>query len=343
MTPFTFAPATREQARLRLALLGPGGSGKTYTGLLLATALGDRVAVIDTEHGKSRLYADEFRFDVLELETFSPETYIQAIEAADDAGYDCLLIDSLSHAWSGKGGALEMVDAAAKRNSGNSFAGWRDVTPLHNRLIDTMLGTRLHLIATLRSKVEYVLEEDSRGKKVPKRVGLAPVQRDGLEYEFDLMGELDLDNRLTITKSRSKALRGAVIERPGLDLAATIRQWLEAGEPDALTAATRDGLKVDDLRRLRSTDQARTFVTGLDDAARERVKALTPREFRAFWNDATLDDWIEVLVVLRREQIRQDDGRPAAASSSQAPEDGEGTSSSSSGSNGQPEQARLSA
>src|SRR6266542_6290831 len=201
----TFKPATRQQAKLRMALLGPGGSGKTYTALLLATALGERVAVIDTEHGKAGLYADEFRFDAFEPETFSPETYIEAIQAADAAGYDCLVIDSLSHAWAGRGGALEMVDQAAKRNSGNSFAGWRDVTPLHNRLVDTMLGARLHVIATLRSKVEYVLEEDAHGKKVPKRVGLAPVQRDGLEYEFDLMGELDSDNRLTVTKSRCKA------------------------------------------------------------------------------------------------------------------------------------------
>jgi DNA polymerase III delta prime subunit len=238
MTDFT--PATRRAARLRLGLIGPAGSGKTYTALCLAHALGGRVALIDTEHGSASKYAlppggtpgqDGFPFDVLELASFNPQTYIDALQAAQQAGYDTVIIDSLSHAWVGRDGALEMVDRAAARERGNSFAAWRTVTPLHNQLVDAMLACRCHLIATLRAKMEYVQERDERtGKTAVRKVGLQPVQRDGLEYEFDVIGDLDHQNVLTITKTRCPALNGAVIARPGASLAATLQTWLQ-GEP----------------------------------------------------------------------------------------------------------------
>ena len=166
-----------------------------------------------------------------ELRTFHPQRYIEAIHEAQAAGYDVLIIDSLSHAWMGKDGALELVDKAAKRNpSGNSFAAWRDVTPLHNQLVDAMLAARLHIIVTLRSKMEYVQEKDDKGKTVIRKVGLQPVQRDGLEYEFDVVGDLDQDNTLIVTKTRCSALHAAVINRPGRELADTLAAWLD-GEP----------------------------------------------------------------------------------------------------------------
>lgn len=137
-----FKKATKTQARLRLALIGPSGSGKTYSALAIGKHLGNRVAVIDTERGSASKYADIFDFDALELATFSPLTYVEAIHAAEQAGYDVLIIDSLSHAWMGKEGALEQVDKAARRYQNNSYAGWRDVTPMHNALIDAMLTAR---------------------------------------------------------------------------------------------------------------------------------------------------------------------------------------------------------
>lgn len=226
-----FRKATKKQARLRLALIGPSGSGKTYTALTIATHLGGRIAVIDTERGSASKYADLFSFDVQELSTFHPQRYIEAITEAQAAGYDVLVIDSLSHAWMGKDGALELVDRAAKRNpSGNSFAAWRDVTPLHNALVNAMLAARLHIIVTLRSKMEYVQERDDKGKTVIRKVGLQPVQRDGLEYEFDVVGDLDQDNTLVVTKTRCSALTGAVSPKPGRELASTLDAWLQ-GEP----------------------------------------------------------------------------------------------------------------
>jgi len=228
-----FQKATKKQAKLRLALIGPSGSGKTYTALTLATHLvpNGRVALIDTERGSASKYADLFSFDVQELDSFHPQRYIEAIGDAQAAGYDVLVIDSLSHAWMGKDGALELVDKAAKRNpGGNSFAAWRDVTPLHNQLVDAMLAARLHIIVTLRSKMEYVQEKDERGKTVIRKVGLQPVQRDGLEYEFDVVGDLDQDNTLVITKTRCSTLTGAVVPKPGKELAAALDTWLQ-GEP----------------------------------------------------------------------------------------------------------------
>lgn len=226
-----FKRASKKAAKLRLGIVGPSGSGKTYTALRVARAIGGRVAVLDSEHGSASKYADEFEFDSLEPDDFSPATYIEAIRAAERAGYDVLVIDSLSHAWMGTGGALEMVDKAAKRsNGGNSFAAWRDVTPVHNQMIEAIVGARVHVIATMRSKTEYVLETNDRGKQVPRKIGLQPVQRDGMEYEFDVVGDIDHAHNLVITKTRCRALKDAVIREPGEELGATLLEWLNAGE-----------------------------------------------------------------------------------------------------------------
>jgi hypothetical protein len=222
-----FKRATKKESKLRLGLIGPAGSGKTYTALTVAKHFGGRVAVIDSEHGSASKYANLFTFDALELENFSPTDYVNAIKAAEQAGYDILIIDSLTHAWSGKNGALELVDkVAARMKSGNSFAAWREVTPLHNQMVDAILASKLHVIATLRSKTEYVIEEDSRGKKVPRKIGMAPIQRDGLEYEFDVVADLDWENRLIVTKTRCSELAGAVINKPGKEFADTLKKWL---------------------------------------------------------------------------------------------------------------------
>lgn len=229
-----FRKATKEKAKLRMGLIGPAGSGKTYSALRIASSLGKKIALIDTEHGSASKYADLFDFDTLELTEFAPANYVAAIKAAEQAGYEVLIIDSLSHAWSGKGGALEMVDRASKKYQGNSFAAWRDVTPEHNNLVETMIATNLHLIVTMRAKTEYVIEKDEKGKSMPRKVGLAPVQRDGMEYEFDIVGDMDIDNNLIVTKTRCSALAGAVIPRPGEELANIIKAWLTDGqEPTA--------------------------------------------------------------------------------------------------------------
>jgi hypothetical protein len=232
-----FQKATKEKALLRVALVGPSGSGKTYSALTLAQDLGvGRVALIDTEHGSASKYADRFDFDTVALPRHSPADYVAAMHAAAKAGYKVLVIDSLSHAWNGRGGALEMVDAAASRSSGNSFAAWRGVTPEHNKLVDALLGYPGHLFVTMRTKTEYVTEKDDRGKMMPRKIGLAPIQRDGIEYEFDIVGDIGLDHRLSISKTRCPALDGYV-DVPGHDLAAQMIAWVSDGASPAAPAA----------------------------------------------------------------------------------------------------------
>ncbi len=229
----TFHKAVKYGAKLRMALSGPAGAGKTYTALTLATTLagGGSIALIDTEHGSASKYADLFEFDTLCLETFHPQRYIDAIHEAEAAGYAVLVIDSLSHAWSGQGGLLEEKDKIARaKYSGNSFSAWNDASAIQNKLVNVILGAKLHIIATVRSKMDYVLETGANGKTMPRKVGMAPVQRDDLPYEFDVFCSMESDNTLIVDKSRCPALSGAVIAKPNGAVADTLKVWL-SGEP----------------------------------------------------------------------------------------------------------------
>lgn len=191
------------------------------------------MAALDSERGSLAKYSDEFDFDVVELDSFSPASYIEGIVAASEAGYGILIIDSLSHAWAGKDGAIELADRAARKSSsGNKFTSWKEVTPLFNRMMDSILTSKMHMICTYRTKTEYVMEEDERGKKAPKKKGLAFVTKDGVEYEFDVVGEFPtVDNSLVITKSRCKQLHGELFDRPGDDLTKILAKWLSEGSP----------------------------------------------------------------------------------------------------------------
>jgi hypothetical protein len=226
-----FKKATKKGIKLRMALCGPAGAGKTYSALSIASALGGKIAVVDTEHGSASKYADLFEFDVVEPEKFDPRDLIETIKHAQKTGYQHIIIDSLSHYWSGKGGELEMVDNAARRSSsGNSFAAWKTVTPVHNELIDTIIGSKINVFVTMRTKTEWVIEKDDRGKSAPRKVGLAPIMRDGIEFEFDLCGEIDQDNNFVVTKSRCPELSGITIHRPGKNIADILARWLNSGE-----------------------------------------------------------------------------------------------------------------
>lgn len=231
--------AEKHQAKLRLALVGPTGSGKTYTALSVSQGLGEKIGVIDTERNSACLYSDKFSFDVeADMHSFAPGQYVEKIREFAAAGYDVLIIDSLSHAWNGEGGALQMVDDAAKRSrSTNSFAAWREVTPEHNRMVEAILAYPGHVIVTVRSKMEYVMEDNAQGKKVPRKIGMQPVQRDGLEYEFTVVGDMDTDHNLVITKSRCSDVADAVISKPGKKLGEKLLKWLNDGTPADETPA----------------------------------------------------------------------------------------------------------
>lgn len=241
-----FRKAEKKRKKLRLAIIGPSGSGKTFSSLAIACAMTPgKVALIDSERGSADMYAGEFDFSSLNLESFSPENYRKAIAAAEAEGFESIVVDSLSHAWMGKDGALEMVDRAVARNrASNSFAAWREVTPEHHKLVDAILGSKCHIVTTMRSKTEWVLEPNEKGKMVPRKIGLSPVQRDGMEYEFDLVGDIDADHRFVVTKSRISFLSDQVIQKPGSELARSLVDWLNDGKEvvEAPKRATRDDL-----------------------------------------------------------------------------------------------------
>lgn len=224
-----FKKATKAQAKLRISIFGPSGSGKTYTSLLLAASLGGPVALIDTERGSASKYAgDVTDFDALELTSYEPAKYIRAIGEAAKERYPVLVIDSLSHAWSGKGGILEQKDA-----KGGRFDAWKELTPQQTDLLEAILAYPGHVIVTMRSKTEYVIDqvENRAGKLVstPRKVGLAPVQRQDLEYEFDVVLRLDADNVAHVEKTRCSALAGLSIRHPGAPLADLLTAWLSDG------------------------------------------------------------------------------------------------------------------
>lgn len=232
--PIDFADAERKDLKLRMSLDGPAGSGKTYTALRLGFGMkgfgaGTSIGVINTEGQAVLKYKGlapdgiPWQFKICTLTEFSPSAYTAAIKKAESIGIDILIIDSLSHAWAGKGGALDLVD---RQSTGNSFTAWKTVTPIHNDMFEAIANSTAHIIATMRSKPEYVLEEDARGKKVPKRVGMAPIQRAGVEYEFDVYGSLDLTHSLSIEKTRCPALDGLVVVKPGADFVEPLVRWL---------------------------------------------------------------------------------------------------------------------
>lgn len=286
---FQFQKATKRESKARVAIAGVSGSGKTWTALSLARAMGGKVALIDTEHGSASKYADLYEFDTLILEPpYDPDRYIEAMDAAAQAGYDILVIDSLSHAWAGSGGLLEFVDDASTRYKGNTYFAWREATPKQLALVEAILASPMHIIGTLRSKARYILDEKD-GKTAPRKVGMEAVQREGFEFEFDVYGEMDLDHKLVISKSRCTPLADAVISRPtGADIASLLMPWLE-GEPAPhwMTAEAKSkalgwleqfGLDEDSACDLLGLDALEQYPGSKDQFKREVERAVKERK-----------------------------------------------------------------
>lgn len=227
-------PAVRGTRMLRLGLVGPSGSGKTYTALRMARALADggMIALLDTEHKTSQLYADEFTFyPVYMAAPYSPQRYLGVVEAAKAKGAPVLVIDSLSHAWAGAGGVLEQVDDAKAGNNKNTDQAWSKLSPIQQKLVEAMLSYPGHVIVTMRTKDAY--GQDEKGKRV--KVGLAPVQRKEVDYEFDVILYLDQQHRATVEKSRVSQVMpvNAEYQDPGEKEAKALADWLGSGKPVA--------------------------------------------------------------------------------------------------------------
>jgi hypothetical protein len=228
-----FKKAERKQAKLKIALTGPSGSGKTYSALLIASGIGKKIAVIDTEHASASLYAGSKglpEFDTAVIEPpYTIQKYSDAIKEAQKTGYDVLIIDSISHAWAGDGGLLSKKEALDARG-GNSFANWAGISKEHEQFKSMLLNADVHIICTMRSKQDYVLETNDKGKQAPRKVGLAPIQREGMEYEFTSVLDLAMDHNAVASKDRTGLFDGKIF-KPSIETGASLYKWLLEAKP----------------------------------------------------------------------------------------------------------------
>lgn len=207
---FEIRKADRKQIKLRIGMFGPTGCGKTYSALLLArgmTTSWDKVFIIDTENGRGELYSDLGQYNYLKLEApFQPEKFIRAIEACEQAGAEVIVVDSITHEWDGKGGCLQLNELLAQsKYKGNTWAAWSEVTPRHQAFIEKIISSPCHIISTARSKMETIMTED---KKV-KKIGLKAIQREGFEYELTVSFDIDIDAHMaTVTKDNTHIFEG---------------------------------------------------------------------------------------------------------------------------------------
>lgn len=228
----TFQAASRKRQKLRLALYGVSGSGKTLSALRLAKGIAGpkgHIAVIDTEHGSSELYADRMNFDVVQLDSDkSVDRYIEAMYAAVQAGYQVLVIDSISHAWRE---ILELADSSAR--NGNRFSGWAKATPKQKQFIQFILASPIHIIATMRADTAWELDTNDKGKKEPRKIGLKPEQGKGIDYEFTMVIRVDTDHSAVFEKDRSSKFQDRAVKLITEDIGRELLAWLNEGEGDA--------------------------------------------------------------------------------------------------------------
>ena len=286
----SFAKAVKYEAKGRIALIGPAGSGKSYTMLIAARTLAGpdgKIAAIDTEQGSLAKYADQFDFDVCPLSEFTAQNFLEALHTAEKEGYSVFCVDSLSHFWIGRGGALEFVDNAGRHSaSRDGMSGWKEWRPWEQQMIDAMISSPCHILATMRTKTAYEEQVNPKtGKKQRVKIGLAPVQRDGLEYEFDLVGSMDEDNALIVDKTRCSVYAGKAITKPKEKDFAAFRDWLSGEPAPKVEAETRPELK-----------------------APERTKQDAKPTPNVEWNKAfaeikSVDEWNEKIIPLVKERI----------------------------------------
>jgi hypothetical protein len=231
-SPIQFTRATRQAVKLKLAVQGPSGSGKTLGALALAQALaeGGKVALIDTENGSAALYADRFPFDTIVMHPpYETKKYEAAVKAAIGAGYAAVVIDSISHQWDGDGGILQRKEAVDARG-GNHFSNWEPFSKEHNRFRALILDAPVHIVSTMRSKMAYAQEQNGNKTSI-KKLGLQPTQRDGMEYEFTIAFDVQMDHRAAASKDRTGLFSGNLHDLLDPAVPKALLEWLKTAAP----------------------------------------------------------------------------------------------------------------
>lgn len=296
--------AERVKSKLRLAIAGPSGSGKTMGSLKLAKGIGQKILLIDTERGSGDLYADLFEYDIITLEPpFKPDALIEAIRLGEAGDYDVIIVDSLSHFWSDEGGLLDQADKL-EASGKNRWTLWADLTPQHRRLVNALINSSKHIVATMRSKQAYEMEKDEKtGKSSVKKLGLAPVQREGMEYEFTVFFDVDSNHHAKASKDRTAMFNNEVFV---IDegIGQRIQKWLNTGITDmralkreimfALKDRLELGVPKDPADIADFYKMAIPKLTGLDwkeenvEAIAAKLAALTDKKeaYRLLWENA---------------------------------------------------------
>lgn len=284
-----FKKASKQQARAKIAMTGPSGSGKTLSALRLAHGLGGRVAVIDTENNSASLYSDKFgdwAYDVAVIPPpYTAAKYFAAIDEAIAAKYDVLIIDSISHMWAGEGGLLEQKSALDSRG-GNSYTNWNSITKIQERFKSILQNSPIHLIATMRSKQDYILETNSSGKQAPKKVGLAPIQREGMEYEFTVVFDIGMDHQFIVSKDRTSLFDG-VVEMITEKTGETIKNWLsddKSAESSAAESVRADIASALEDQKEESEDDHSEHVVTFGKFKGQRLKDVDIYELASYVN-----------------------------------------------------------
>ena len=277
-----FVKASKSLAKAKLLLTGPSGSGKTFSALRLAAGLGGKTAVIDTENNSASLYADQFpgwEYFVLPLSPpYTAQKYFQAIEEAARDKFEILIIDSATHLWAGEGGLLEQK-AALDTRGGNSYTNWNSIGKLNEHFKSQVLHSPMHIICTARSKQEYIIETNEKGKQAPRKVGLAPILRDGMEYEFTTVFDIGMDHQFMVSKDRTNLFDGVVAtitEKTGQQ----IRSWLAdeiTAEPIADFVTEAAAFSPGELDAMKAPHNGRVAVTKISAAVTKKKPRITPK------------------------------------------------------------------
>lgn len=255
----SFKKAERKQAKLKIAITGPSGAGKTYSALEIAKGLGKKIALIDTENESASLYADRFEFDTLVIAPpYTIKKYAEAIKMAETAKYDVLIIDSISHAWAGEGGLLAKKESLDASGKGSSYTNWASITKEQEQFKAALLNSQIHLICTMRSKQDYILEINDKGKSAPKKVGMAPIQRDGMEYEFTTVFDLSMKHEAQASKDRTGLFDGQIFI-PTPETGKQFTDWLAGAKAEPVKKAEKKPSD-DQIKRLFTIAKAQKWA-----------------------------------------------------------------------------------
>jgi hypothetical protein len=286
-----FVKAERKRVKLKIALTGPSGAGKTFSALELASGLGQKIALIDTENDSASLYSDRFTFDSLVIDPpYTIQKYVEAIRAAQEEKYDVLVIDSISHAWAGDGGLLSKKEAMDARG-GNQFANWGTITKEQEQFKAMLLNADIHTICTMRSKQEYAQVEEGGRKKIQK-LGMAPIQRDGMEYEFTAVLDVAMDHKAQASKDRTGLFDGQIFQITK-QTGEKLISWLNGAKVEAAPRPEAPVAPVTPIRAVESAQEA----DGVRKVTEKQLKRLYAIQNKSGCPIEQVKAWIEEMGV----------------------------------------------